>query len=260
MEVSGTVAEIGADVDAWSVGQQVCALLAGGGYAEYVTAPAGHLMPVPGGVDLVDAAALPEVACTVLSNLKRTAHLESGELVLLHGGASGIGTHAIQWAKELGATVAVTAGSAEKLQLCRDLGADIAINYRDDDFLEVIESHGGADVILDIMGAKYLGRNVSALAKDGRLVVIGMQGGVKAEVNLGALLAKRGTIHATALRGRTPEDKAEIVADTVATTWPMIAEGKVKPIVGARFPLADAPAAHSLLDSGKVTGKVLLTV
>lgn len=260
MEASGTVDELGADVDAFEPGQQVCALLAGGGYAEYVAVPAGHVLPVPAGVDVVDAAALPEVACTVLSNLKRTAHLQSGELLLLHGGASGIGTHAIQWAKELGATVAVTAGSAEKLDLCRDLGADITINYRDDDFLDVIKSHGGANVILDIIGAKYLDRNVSALAKDGRLVVIGMQGGAKAELNIGALLAKRGTIHATALRGRTTEDKAAIIADTLATTWPMIATGNVKPVVGAKFPLADASAAHTLLDSGKVTGKVLLTV
>ncbi len=260
MEASGNVAELGADVNDWEPGQEVCALLAGGGYAEYVTVPAGHLLPVPDGVDLVDAAALPEVACTVLSNLKRTAHLRSGELLLLHGGASGIGTHAIQWGKEIGATVAVTAGSAEKLEFCRDLGADITINYNDEDFLDVIKSHGGADVILDIIGAKYLDRNVSALAKDGRLVVIGMQGGAKAELNIGALLAKRGTIHATALRGRTLEDKAAIVADTIATTWPMIAAGKVKPVVGKKFPLAEAAAAHTLLDAGKVTGKVLLTV
>ncbi|OZG29076.1 NAD(P)H-quinone oxidoreductase [Williamsia sp. 1138] len=260
MEASGTIDELGPDVDSWSPGQEVCALLAGGGYAEYVTVPAGHVLPVPDGVDVVDAAALPEVACTVLSNLKRTAHLQPGELILLHGGASGIGTHAIQWAKELGATVAVTAGSADKLELCSNLGTDITINYHDDDFLEVIKSHGGADVILDIIGAKYLARNVSALAKDGRLVVIGMQGGVKAEVNLGALLAKRGTIHATALRGRDLEDKAAIVADTVATTWPMIAAGRVKPVVGATFPLGDAAKAHALLDSGKVTGKILLTL
>lgn len=260
MEASGTVDELGADVSDWEQGQEVCALLAGGGYAEYVTVPAGHLLPVPNGVDLVDAAALPEVACTVLSNLKRTAHLRSGELLLLHGGASGIGTHAIQWAKELGATVAVTAGSSDKLEFCRRLGADITINYHDDDFLEVIKSHGGANVILDIIGAKYLDRNVSALAKDGRLVVIGMQGGAKAELNIGALLAKRGTIHATALRGRSLQDKAAIVADTVATTWPMISAGKVKPVVGKRFSLSDAAAAHTLLDSGKVAGKVLLTV
>lgn len=176
MEVSGTVAELGTEVTGWEIGQQVCALIAGGGYAEYVTVAAEHLLPVPDSVDLIEAAALPEVACTVLSNLKRTAHLQRGELLLLHGGASGIGTHGIQWAKALGATVAVTAGSAEKLELCRDLGADITINYHDDDFVEVLKTHGGADVILDIIGAKYLSRNVTALAADGRLVVIGMQG------------------------------------------------------------------------------------
>jgi putative PIG3 family NAD(P)H quinone oxidoreductase len=260
MEVSGTVAELGTDVTGWEIGQQVCALIAGGGYAEYVTVAAEHLLPVPDSVDLIEAAALPEVACTVLSNLKRTAHLQRGELLLLHGGASGIGTHGIQWAKALGATVAVTAGSAEKLERCRDLGADITINYHDDDFVEVLKTHGGADVILDIIGAKYLSRNVSALAADGRLVVIGMQGGVKAELNLGALLSKRGTIHATTLRGRQQSDKAAIVADTIATTWPMIADGRVKPVVGATFSLDEAGEAHALLESGKVTGKVLLTV
>lgn len=260
MEVSGTVAELGTEVTGWNTGQQVCALIAGGGYAEYVTVAAEHLLPVPDMVDLIEAAALPEVACTVLSNLKRTAHLHRGELLLLHGGASGIGTHGIQWAKALGATVAVTAGSAEKLEQCRDLGADITINYHDDDFVEVLQTHGGADVILDIIGAKYLSRNVSALAADGRLVVIGMQGGVKAELDLGALLSKRGTIHATALRSREQSDKAAIVADTIATTWPMIADGRVEPVVGAVFSLDEAGEAHALLESGKVTGKVLLTV
>jgi putative PIG3 family NAD(P)H quinone oxidoreductase len=260
MEVSGTIVELGAEVTGWETGQQVCALIAGGGYAEYVTVAAEHLLPVPDSIELVAAAALPEVACTVLSNLKRTAHLQRGELLLLHGGASGIGTHGIQWAKALGATVAVTAGSAEKLDQCRELGADITINYHDEDFVEVLKGHGGADVILDIIGAKYLSRNVSALAADGRLVVIGMQGGVKAELNLGALLAKRGTIHATALRGRDQSDKAAIVADTIATTWPMIADGRIKPVVGATFSLDQAGEAHALLESGRVTGKVLLTV
>jgi putative PIG3 family NAD(P)H quinone oxidoreductase len=258
MEVSGTIAEVGGEVTGWETGQQVCALIAGGGYAEYVTVAAEHLLPVPDTVELAAAAALPEVACTVLSNLKRTAHLQRGELLLLHGGASGIGTHGIQWAKALGATVAVTAGSADKLDFCRSLGADITINYHDEDFVDVLKPHGGPDVILDIIGAKYLSRNVTALAKDGRLVVIGMQGGAKAELNLGALLAKRGTIHATALRSRSQSDKAAIVADTIATTWPMIADGRIKPVVGQTFPLDQASEAHKLLESGKVTGKVLL--
>jgi len=260
MEVSGTIEELGPGVAGWTTGTDVCALIAGGGYAEYVAVAAEHLMPIPESVGLVEAAALPEVACTVLSNLKRTAHLVPGELVLFHGGGSGIGTHGIQWAKALGATVAVTAGSDDKLELCRNLGADITINYKTDDFVEVIKEHGGADVILDIIGAKYLGRNVSALAKDGRLVIIGMQGGVKAELNIAALLNKRGTVHATALRGRDQSDKAAIVTDTIATTWPLIADGRIKPVVGATFPLAEASAAHILLESGEVSGKILLTL
>ncbi|PXW30650.1 UNVERIFIED_CONTAM: putative PIG3 family NAD(P)H quinone oxidoreductase [Williamsia faeni] len=260
MEVSGTIDELGSDVAGWTIGTDVCALIAGGGYAEYVAVAAVHLLPIPAGVEVIEAAALPEVACTVLSNLKRTAHLAPGELVLLHGGGSGIGTHGIQWAKALGATVAVTAGSDAKLELCRDLGADITINYNTDDFVQVIKDHGGADVILDIVGAKYLDRNVSALTNDGRLVIIGMQGGAKAELDIGALLRKRGTVHATALRGRTQSDKAAIVADTIATTWPLITDGRVKPVVGATFPLEQAGEAHTLLESGQVSGKILLTL
>lgn len=260
MEASGTIDELGSDVAGWTTGTDVCALIAGGGYAEYVAVAAEHLLPIPAGVEVIEAAALPEVACTVLSNLKRTAHLAPGELVLLHGGGSGIGTHGIQWAKALGATVAVTAGSDAKLELCRDLGADITINYNTDDFVQVIKDHGGADVILDIVGAKYLDRNVSALTDDGRLVIIGMQGGAKAELDIGALLRKRGTVHATALRGRAQSDKAAIVADTIATTWPLIADGRVKPVVGATFPLEQAGEAHTLLESGQVSGKILLTL
>src|SRR5271167_144926 len=199
MEVSGVVAELGADVSGWSVGQEVCALLAGGGYAEYVAVPAGQVMPIPEGVDLVDAAGLPEVACTVWSNLVLTAHLREGQLLLMHGGASGIGTHAIQVARALGARVAVTAGSKAKLDVCRDLGAQITINYRDEDFVARLRESGGADVIFDIMGAAYLDRNIDALASDGQLVIIGMQGGIKAELNIAKLLAKRAGVIATTL-------------------------------------------------------------
>ncbi len=205
LEVSGTVAGLGDGVTGWDVGQQVCALLAGGGYAEFVAVPAGQVMPIPDSVPLHHAAALPEVACTVWSNLVMTANLTAGQLVLIHGGASGIGTHAIQVARALGSRVAVTAGAKNKLDLCAELGAEITINYRDEDFVERIraESGGaGADVILDIMGAAYLDRNVDALAPDGRLVIIGMQGGVKAELNLGKLLGKRAGVIATALRSR----------------------------------------------------------
>uniref|UniRef100_UPI0005B4CC5C NAD(P)H-quinone oxidoreductase n=1 Tax=Mycobacterium avium TaxID=1764 RepID=UPI0005B4CC5C len=215
MEVSGVIAEVGDGVTEWSVGQEVCALLAGGGYAEYVAVPAGQLLPIPAGVDLVDAAGLPEVACTVWSNLVLIAGLRNGQLLLVHGGASGIGSHAIQVARALGARVAVTAGSAEKLGFCRELGADITINYRDEDFVaRLADETGGADVILDIMGAAYLDRNIDALATDGQLVIIGMQGGVKAELNIGKLLAKRARVIGTTLRGRPvsgPNSKTEIV-------------------------------------------------
>ncbi|MBX5486973.1 MAG: NAD(P)H-quinone oxidoreductase [Mycolicibacterium hassiacum] len=263
LEVSGTIAAVGPGVSGWTVGEQVCALLAGGGYAEYVAVPAGQVMPIPAGVSLAHAAGLPEVACTVWSNLVMTAHLSAGELLLIHGGASGIGTHAIQVARQLGARVAVTAGSAEKLRLCADLGAEIAINYRDEDFVERVRAVGGADVILDIIGAKYLDRNVDALGYDGRLVIIGMQGGVKAELNIGKLLNKRGAIIATALRARPvsgPAGKSEIVDAVVADVWPMVADGRVRPIIGAEFGIQDAAEAHEALASGGVSGKVLLRV
>lgn len=266
LEVSGRVADVGAGVTEFTVGQPVCALLAGGGYAEYVAVPAGQVMPVPARVELADAAALPEVACTVWSNLVTAARLQTGEVVLLHGGASGIGTHAIQVARELGATVAVTAGSAAKLELCSELGAQILINYRDEDFTERLrqatDGHG-ADVILDIMGAAYLDRNLAALATDGRLVIIGMQGGVTAELNIGALIGRRLSVTGTALRGRPtggPNGKAAIVDDVVASVWPMITAGHVRPVIGARLPIEDAGEAHRLLASGETSGKILLTV
>jgi NADPH2:quinone reductase len=264
MEVSGVVAEAGSGVTEWSVGQEVCALLAGGGYAEYVAVPVGQVMPIPGGVDLVDAAGLPEVACTVWSNLVLTAHLGEGQLLLMHGGASGIGTHAIQIARALGARVAVTAGSAQKLEFCRELGADITINYRDEDFVARLRDEtDGADVIFDIMGASYLDRNIDALATDGQLVIIGMQGGVQAELNIGKLVAKRARVIGTTLRGRPvsgPNSKSEIVRAVTASVWPMIADGRVREIIGARMPIQQAGEAHQELVSGKVTGKIVLTV
>lgn len=266
LEVSGRIAELGAGVTSWSVGDPVCALLSGGGYAERVVVPAGQVMPVPDGVDLDQAAALPEVACTVWSNLMMTAHLSAGQTVLIHGGASGIGTHAIQVAHALGCRVAVTAGSAGKLTVCRELGADVTINYRDEDFVQRIrdETEGaGADVILDLMGAAYLDRNVDTLAPDGRLVVIGFQGGVKAELNLGKLMAKRAGVISTALRSRPvdgPSGKSSVVAQVVANVWPMIADGRVSPIVGAELPIERAAEAHRLLESGDAHGKVLLRV
>jgi putative PIG3 family NAD(P)H quinone oxidoreductase len=266
LEVAGTIAEVGEHVGQWSIGQPVCALLSGGGYAEFVAVPAGQVMPVPDTVDLHHAAALPEVACTVWSNLVMTAGLSAGHVLLVHGGASGIGTHAIQVARALDCRVAVTAGSASKLDLCKELGAEILINYRDEDFVERLHAAtdgAGADVILDIMGAKYLDRNVDALADDGRLVVIGMQGGVQGELNLGKLMAKRGGVFGTTLRARPAHgasSKSDVVAEVVANVWPMIADGRVRPVIGAEFPIDQAAAAHELLNSGDVSGKVLLRV
>jgi putative PIG3 family NAD(P)H quinone oxidoreductase len=268
MEVSGVVADAGSGVTDWPAGEEVCALLAGGGYAEYVAVPAGQVLPVPDGVDLVDAAGLPEVACTVWSNLVLVAHLGppagEGQVLLVHGGGSGIGSHAIQVARALGARVAVTAGSAEKLEFCRELGAEITINYRDEDFVARLrEKTDGADVILDIMGAAYLDRNIDALATDGQLVIIGMQGGLKGELNIGKLLAKRARVIGTTLRARPvtgPNSKTEIVQAVTTSVWPMIAEGRVRPIIGARMPIQQAGEAHQQLVAGKVTGKIVLTV
>ena len=250
----------------WNVGQDVCALLAGGGYAEYVVVPAGQVMPIPPGVSLHDAAALPEVACTVWSNLVMTANLTPGEVLLIHGGASGIGTHAIQVARALGNRIAVTAGSRAKLDLSAELGADILISYRDEDFVEQVRGATdgiGVDVILDIMGAAYLDRNLDALAPDGRLVIIGMQGGVNAELNIGKLVGKRLHVIGTALRGRPvggAHGKSVIVDAVVASVWPMIGDGRVRPVIGARYPIERAADAHRALAGGDTYGKVLLTV
>jgi len=266
LEVSGRISEVGPGVTAWTVGQPVCALLAGGGYAERVAVPAGQVMPIPDGVGLHEAAALPEVACTVWSNLGMTAHLAAGQTVLFHGGASGIGTHGIQVARALGCRVAVTAGSAKKLEVCRALGADITINYRDEDFVERIKAETGgvgADVILDLLGASYLDRNIDAVAPDGRIIVIGFQGGLKAELNFGKLMAKRAGVISTALRSRPvdgPSGKSAIVASVVENVWPMVADGRVRPIIGAELPVEQASDAHRLLESGDAHGKVLLRV
>jgi putative PIG3 family NAD(P)H quinone oxidoreductase len=266
MEVSGVIEAVGDDVPDWSPGQEVCALLAGGGYAEYVTVPAGQLLPHPVGLDLVDSAGVPEVACTVWSNLAMTGHLQEGQLLLMHGGASGVGSHAIQIARALGARVAVTAGSSAKLDFCRDLGAEILINYRDEDFVARVHeatNGAGADVIFDIMGAAYLDRNIDALATDGRLIIIGMQGGIKGELNIAKLLGKRAHVIGTTLRGRPtngPNSKSEVVAAVREAVWPMIADGRVRPVIGARLPIQKAAEAHRLLSAGEVTGKVVLTV
>ncbi|MFH8556141.1 NAD(P)H-quinone oxidoreductase [Streptomyces celluloflavus] len=263
LECAGRIAAVGPGVHGWAVGDEVCALLAGGGYAEKVAVPAGQVLPLPAGLDLVSAAALPEVACTVWSNVFMIAHLRPGETLLVHGGASGIGTMAIQLAKAVGARVAVTAGGPEKLARCAELGADILIDYREQDFVQEIRKATdgkGADVILDIIGAKYLQRNVKTLAVNGRLAIIGMQGGVKAELNLAALLSKRAAITGTGLRARPLSEKAAIVAAVREHVWPLIGNGRVRPIVDRTIPMADAAEAHRVVDASSHVGKVVLTV
>ncbi|MET7651744.1 NAD(P)H-quinone oxidoreductase [Streptomyces sp. NPDC005486] len=261
LECSGRIAAIGPGVSGWAVGDEVCALLAGGGYAEKVVVPAGQLLPVPESVDLRRAAALPEVTSTVWSNVFMIAHLRPGETLLVHGGSSGIGTMAIQLAKAVGARVAVTAGTKEKLEQCAELGADILINYREQDFVAELKQAtdgAGADVVLDNMGAKYLDRNVQALAVNGRLAIIGMQGGIKAELNIGALLGKRAAISATSLRARPLEEKAAIVAAVREHVWPLLAAGHVRPVVDREVPMSDAAAAHRHVEASGHVGKVLL--
>ncbi len=262
LEVSGRIAALGEGVTDWHIGDPVCALLVGGGYAEQVAVPVGQLLPVPAGMSIEDAAALPEVTCTVWSNVFLTANLLPGQTLLVHGGSSGIGTMAIQLARAVGARVAVTAGSAEKLEVCRELGAEILVNYRDEDFVAVVKAATegrGADVILDNMGAKYLARNVSTLAVNGRLVVIGLQGGVSGELTLGALLAKRAAVIATSLRARPATEKATIVAAVREHVWPMIEDGRVRAIINSRYPFAEAAEAHREMEASTHIGKILLT-
>lgn len=271
LEVSGTITELGEGVEGWNVGDRVAALLTGGGYAEYVDVPAGQLLPVPENLSLEDAAALPEVLCTVYSNVFMGARLQPGEWLLVHGGGSGIGTAAIQLAKHFGAKVAVTVGSERKAQFCRDLGADAVINYRDEDFVERIEEitaadaeaagrTPGANVVFDIIGAKYLERNIKALAHDGRLAIIGLQGGVKAEINLNELMRARKTVMATTLRARPAAQKAAIVAAVSQDVWPAVADGTIRPIIHSVHPLAEAGPSQELLENGESIGKVLLSV
>ncbi len=262
LECSGTISSVGAAISLDRIGEKVTALLAGGGYAQRVAVPIGQVMSVPTGLDLVQAASLPEVACTVWSNLDMTANLSEGEWLLVHGGGSGIGTAAIQIGRALGAHVAVTAGSQEKLDRCAQLGAEVLINYREQDFVEAIrDATGGrgANVILDNMGASYLERNVQALARDGRLVIIGMQGGTRAELDINALLRKNGTVHAASLRGRPESEKASICAQVERNVWPWVHAGLVRPIIDRVLPMKDAAYAHQLLADGAVTGKIVLS-
>lgn len=261
LECSGDIVAVGEGVTDLPPGTHVCALLAGGGYAEYVAVPAGQVATVPLGIPLVDAGGLMEVAATVWSNVFMMGKLQHGETLLVHGGGSGIGTMAIQLGKAFGARVIVTVGSAEKAEFCRELGADIAIDYKQQDFATEMKAAGiTADVILDIIGAKYLESNVSVLSNAGRLVVIGLQGGVKAELNLGALMSKRAAVMATTLRARPSTEKAAIVRAMVAQVWPLISDGTVRPIIHATYPLEDVRQAHQVLEESSHIGKVLLTL
>jgi putative PIG3 family NAD(P)H quinone oxidoreductase len=263
LECSGRIRALGADVTGWQVGDEVCALLAGGGYAEQVAVPVGQLMPVPAGVALAHSAALPEACATVWSNVFDLAALRPGEVLLVHGGSGGVGTFAIQLGRHHGAVVACTAGSPEKLARCRDLGAEIAVDHRAEDFVERVragtDGHG-ADVILDVVGAGYLARNLDLLAVGGRLAVIGLQGGARAELDLGLLLVKRALVLGSTLRARPLADKARIVAGVVRDVWPAVTAGAVRPVLHATVPIQQAAEAHRIVETGEHVGKVLLAV
>lgn len=263
LECAGRIAALGEGVTGWSVGDEVAALLGGGGYAEQVAVPAGQLLPRPSSMTLAQAGGLAEVTCTVWSNVFMIAALQPGETFLVHGGASGIGTTAIQLAKAAGARVAVTAGSADKLERCQALGADILINYRAEDFVERVKQATdgkGVDVILDNMGAAYLPRNVEALAVNGRLAIIGLQGGTKGELDIGQLLGKRGAVMATSLRARPTAEKATIVAAVREHVLPLIEKGALHIVVDRTVPMPNAADAHRAMEESSHVGKILLEV
>jgi NADPH:quinone reductase len=264
LEVSGTVRAVGGEVRGVVVGDRVAALLTGGGYAQEVAVPAEQVLPVPAGLDLVDAAALPEAACTVWSTLWSTelgAGLRPGEWLLVHGGSGGIGSFAVQAAHAAGVRVLATAGGPERAARCRELGADVVVDHRREDFVAAARAATdgrGVDVVLDVVGAAYLGRNLEALATGGRLAVIGLQKGRRAELDLGLLLARRARVLGTTLRSRPPHEKAAVVAGVLEDLWPLVVAGTVRPVVAERVPLAQAGRAHDLLRSGQVFGKVVL--
>jgi putative PIG3 family NAD(P)H quinone oxidoreductase len=263
IECSGVIAAVGAGVDAWQVGDRVCALLPGGGYAEQAIVNAAHVLPCPSGMSLLDAAALPEAACTLWSNLKDIGRLQPGETVLIHGGAGGVGSLAIQWARQWGARVLTTAGSADKLLRCLELGAEVAIDYRQQDFVQVVQqlTEGrGVDLILDNMGAAYLARNIEALAVDGRIVMIGLQSGREAPIHLGKMMGKRAALHTTSLRDRSATAKQAIVAGVLHDVWPHILSGAIKPVIDRTFPLSAVADAHRYMESGSHVGKIVLKV
>jgi putative PIG3 family NAD(P)H quinone oxidoreductase len=263
LEIAGTAAALGKGVSGWTVGDALCALVAGGGYAEYCAAPAPQCLPVPAGLSMIEAGALPETFFTVWDNLFTRGGLQAGEMVLVHGGASGIGTTAIQLASARGATVLVTAGTAEKCKACEALGASRAINYNDEDFVEVVNQITGGEgvnVILDMVGGEYVIRNLNALAVDGRLVQIAIQHGTKAQIVMHLIMIKRLTVTGSTLRARPVAAKGEIAAALLQNVWPLIGAGKVKPRIFATFPLEKAAEGHALMDSGVHIGKIVLTV
>ncbi|WP_426119422.1 NAD(P)H-quinone oxidoreductase [Pseudomonas sp. DSP3-2-2] len=263
IECSGVIAEVGANISTWTVGDRVCALLPGGGYGEQIAVNADHVLPCPQGLSLLEAAALPEAACTLWSNLRDIGRLQPGETVLIHGGAGGVGSLAIQWARQWGARVLTTAGSPDKLQRCLELGAEVAIDYRNEDFVEVVQrvTEGrGVDVILDNMGAAYLARNIDALAVDGRIVMIGLQSGREAPIHLGKMMGKRAALHTTSLRDRSATAKQAIVAGVLHDVWPHLLTGAIKPVIDKTFPLTDVVAAHAYMESGGHVGKIVLQV
>ena len=260
LEGAGEVAALGAGVSGLAVGDEVCALLPGGGYAEYATTPAAHCLPVPGGLSLREAAALPETCFTVWTNVFGRGRLAPGETLLIHGGSSGIGTTAIQIARARGARVLVTAGSAEKCRACEALGAERAIDYREEDFVEVVRAMGGADVILDMVGGGYIPRNIQALADDGRLVQIAFLTGPKAEVNFAQVMVRRLTITGSTLRPQSDVAKARIAGDLRREVWPLIATGALRPLIDGSFPLEEAALAHARMETSEHVGKIVLDV
>ena len=262
LEVAGEIVALGADVTGLNIGERVCTLVAGGGYAEYVAAPAVHVLPVPANLSIIEAAALPETFMTVWTNVFERAALSAGETFLVHGGSSGIGTTAIQLASSLGARVMTTAGSAEKCQACLNLGAERAVNYREEDFVDVAKDFGkgGIDVILDMVGGDYIQRNIKAAAPDGRIVNIAFLQGAKVEVNFMPLMLKRLTLTGSTLRSQSIARKADIVRQLKTTVWPLLEAGRIKPVIFETLPLRDAAAAHALMESSRHIGKIMLNV
>lgn len=258
MEVSGTIAEVGPGVSNFTPGDRVMALLASGGYAEYVAVNAGHVLPVPAKIDLLQAAGIPEVAATLVSNIWGTARFTSGETVLIHGATGGIGVFGIQLIKALGGRVAVTASTDAKLQAAQELGADVLINYTDEDFAARMVSEGGADIILDTVGGPYLGANLDALAPFGRIVTIGMQGGPEGTLNFAALMKKKASVSGTLLRDRSPEQKTQIMADVQRLVLPLLETGAIRTVTETVYPLSDVAAAHAYFDSKNHVGKIIL--